>query len=310
MPQNKSCEDEEFLALIAQYGVAGTARHLGVDLRNTRRRLRKLENGTGFAYVRSRAGAYEQRLPLNIQDGIILIGSDAHFWPDERPTAFRGMCKFAIEMKDELRAVVLNGDVFDGPSISRHPPIGWENPPSVAQELVGVEACLDELQDSSPNAIHLWTIGNHDSRFENRLAKDAPQFNGVKGFRLADHFPDWKICWSIWVNDDLVIKHRFKGGIHATHNNTLWSGKSMATGHLHSLKVTPFSDYNGIRFAVDTGTLNNPYGPHTAYTEENPLNHRSGFAVITFHKGVLLWPELAYVIDEKHIGFRGKVIAV
>ena len=56
------------------------------------------------------------------------------------------------------------------------------------------------------------------------------------------------------VNGNVVIKHRMKGGIHAAHKNTLHAGTTMVTGHLHSLKVTPFSDYNGTRWGVDTGT--------------------------------------------------------
>jgi hypothetical protein len=34
-----------------------------------------------------------------------------------------------------LRAVVLGGDAFDFPAISRHPRIMWETQPSVAAEI-------------------------------------------------------------------------------------------------------------------------------------------------------------------------------
>jgi hypothetical protein len=84
----------------------------------------------------------------------------------------------------------------------------------------------------------------------------------------------------------------------------------MCTGHLHSLKVTPYSDYNGIRFGIDTGTLAEPDGPQFTYSELNPSNHRSGFAVLTFFNGQLLWPELVHSFDEGHIQFRGEVIDV
>jgi hypothetical protein len=147
-------------------------------------------------------------------------------------------------------------------------------------------------------------------RFENRLAERAPEYEGVAGFRLKEHFPRWDFGLSLWINDDVVVKHRFKGGIHATHNNTLWSGKSICTGHLHSLKVTPLADYNGNRFGIDTGTMSDPYGEHADYAEDNPLNHRSGFVVLTFHKGRLLWPEICHVLDADHVEFRGQVIKV
>jgi hypothetical protein len=79
---------------------------------------------------------------------------------------------------------------------------------------------------------------------------------------------------------------------------------------LHSLKVTPFSDYNGIRYGVDTGTLAEPDGPQFTYAELNPNNHRSGFAVLTFFNGELLWPELIHAFSEGCIQFRGEVIDV
>jgi hypothetical protein len=86
----------------------------------------------------------------------------------------------------------------------------------------------------------------------------------------------------------------------------------MFTGHLHSLKVTPYTDYNGTRFGVDTGTLaGGPQGPQfLAYLEDAPANWRSGFAVATFHKGRLMWPEVVAVFDDNHVEFRGKLYRV
>ena len=127
---------------------------------------------------------------------------------------------------------------------------------------------------------------------------------------MSDHIPDWEFCWACWPTQNVIVKHRFKGGIHATHNNTVNAGVSIVTGHLHSLKVTPFSDYNGNRYGVDTGTLAEPDGPQFTYGELNPTNHRSGFAVLTFFNGQLLWPELVHKFDEGLVEFRGEVIDV
>jgi hypothetical protein len=105
-----------------------------------------------------------------------------------------------------------------------------------------------------------------------------------------------------------VIKHRYKGGAHAPFNNTITAGVSIITGHLHSQKVSPFSDYNGTRYGVDTGCLADPY--HDAfqdYTEDNPKDWRSGFCVLTFHDGCLLPPELVTKWDEHHVYFRGSL---
>jgi hypothetical protein len=108
----------------------------------------------------------------------------------------------------------------------------------------------------------------------------------------------------------VVVKHRWKGGIHATHNNVVNAGLSIVTGHLHALKVTPFSDYTGNRFGVDTGTLAEPYGEQFGYMEENPANWRSGFIVLTFRDGRLLWPDVAHAFAPGKIEFRGKIYDV
>jgi hypothetical protein len=80
---------------------------------------------------------------------------------------------------------------------------------------------------------------------------------------------------------------------------------------LHSLKVTPFADYNGNRFGVDTGTLAEPNGPQFKdYLEDSPTNWRSGFAILTFHNGRLMWPELVHKWAEGQVEFRGKVYDV
>lgn len=302
--------DEEIIQAIGAYGMAGAARKLGVSERSLYIRRNRIELVTGNPikckpYRQSPAVVYPSRLPLDVRNGVVLVGSDAHYWPDMISTAHRALCYFIKELQP--KAVIMNGDVFDGASISRHPPLGWESKPTVKQELEAVTDRLHEIALAGRKAKLFWTSGNHDQRFEMKLAAQAGEFEGVAGFRLADHFPTWQMAMSIWVNDNVVIKHRCKGGVHATHNNTVTAGRSIVTGHLHSLKVTPFSDYDGTRYGVDTGTLSDPYGPHAAYGEDNPLNHRSGFAVLTFHNGRLLWPELVAVVDEETVEFRGKV---
>jgi hypothetical protein len=252
----------------------------------------------------------EGRQLVEVNDGVVLVGSDSHYYPGIISTAHRAFVHFCKELKPAV--VIKNGDEFDGATISRHPRIGWDEKPTVLQELKAVEERLTEISDACRTKRLYWPLGNHDARYETFLAANAPQFQGVDGFQLRHHFPEWRPCWSVWIGDT-VIKHRWKGGVHATHNNTVNSGKSMVTGHLHSLKVTPWTDYNGTRYGVDCGTLARPYGPQfNDYTEDNPVNWRSGFAVLTFWKGHLLPPEVVFVLDEERglVTFRGEVIRV
>lgn len=308
--------DEEFIALFQKFGPTKLAQIIEISVRNVHDRRARLELTYGQpikgpehpAQTERRASDILTRLPMDIQSGVVLVGSDAHYWPDVISPAHRAYLYLAKELQPVM--TLLNGDVFDGAKASRHPPIGWAKAPDLQAEVEAVDERLTEIREAAPKARRIWTRGNHDMRFESTLANVAPQFVRVKGFRLSDHFPEWEMCWSVWINDNVVIKHRFKGGIHATHNNTLYAGRTMVTGHLHSLKVTPFSDYNGTRFGVDTGTLADPYGEHADYSEDNPLNHRSGGVVLTFHAGKLLWPEPFHVLDQDHFEFRGKVIKV
>jgi hypothetical protein len=252
-----------------------------------------------------------KQVELGILDGCVVVFSDAHFIPSQRTTAFKGLL-WAIEHL-KPKAVICNGDAFDGASISRHDVTELPQT-SVVQELKATQGALGEIEEVAKAARHnvklLFTWGNHDIRFGNRLAQHAPQFKDVVGFKLTDHIPDWEFCWAVWPTEQCIIKHRYKGGIHATHNNTVNAGVSVVTGHLHSLKVTPFSDFNGVRFGCDTGTLAETDGPQFNYAELNPSNHRSGFAVLNFFNGELLWPEIAAKHSEGCIQFRGGVIDV
>ena len=312
----KRLPDHDFIETFRKSGIIGVAQLSGCSLTSVKTRRRNLERQHGITIKNPREHAIwsqienaQQKLQERVKDGIVLIGSDSHYWPGIVTTAHRAFVKFCRDMKPAV--IIKNGDELDFPGISRHAAIGWEERPRVVDEIECAKDRLAEIEDASKNSKLYWPLGNHDARFETRLAAIAPEYAKVHGVHLKDHFPRWKPCWSVWLNDDVVVKHRFKGGIHATHNNTLWSGKTIVTGHLHSLKVTPLSDYDGTRWGIDCGTLAEPYGPQFEnYTEQNPLNWRSGFIVLTFHKGRLLWPEIVYVRGEGEVEFRGKVIEV
>jgi hypothetical protein len=248
-------------------------------------------------------------VPLEITDGVVLIGSDSHYHPGIVSTAHRAFVAFCEELKPKI--VIKNGDELDGAKISRYAPIGWESRPNLKDEIEAVKERLAEIEAAALGAERVWPCGNHDARFETRLATLAPEYAKVHGVHLKDHFPKWKPCWQALINKTVVVKHRMKGGIHATRNNTLNAGRTIITGHLHSLKVAPLSDYNGTRWGVDCGSLADPYGEQFYnYTETSPLDWRSGFVVLTFAGGELMWPEVVFVRAPGKVDFRGKVYSV
>lgn len=306
-----ACSEVEFISKFQSMGATALAKHLGVSERSVYNRRNRLEKNGSAAITapRYKPSDVPGRLHAEIENGIVVVGSDFHYWPGEPSTAHRALVRFCKEMKPSI--VVANGDVLDGSTISRHPPIGWEDRPPLVNEIGAAKYRLGEIAVAAGKARRFWPLGNHDGRFETRLAHVASEYAKVNGVHLHDHFPDWESCWSLFLNDDVVVKHRFKGGIHATHNNTLWGGKTIVTGHLHSLKVTPLSDYNGTRFGVDTGCIADAYASaFTDYMEDNPRSWRSGFAVLTFRNGELLWPELVFARRKGEVEFRGKVYAV
>ena len=317
MPAQRVTNDEIAAALRVTNSPTQISKMLGITQRALITRLRSMgvpplppgRPKTTTPYILNRA---QGRIDVTVEDGVVIVGSDAHYMPGTVSTAHRALLKFIRELKP--RVVVMNGDVFDGGSISRYPRIGWDKKVSVMDELKAVDARLTEIENVAGPATLVWPMGNHDARYETFLAASAPQYEGVHGFSLKDHFPKWQACWGLWINQDTcptVVKHRFKGGIHATRNATLNSGVNIITGHLHSLKVAPLTDYNGTRYGVDTGTLADPYDTQFSdYTELNPVDWRSGFVVLTFWKGELLMPELVFVRGEGVVEFRGKVLEV
>lgn len=319
MPRRRiNLSDEHFVLHYQTRGPSHLAKMWGVTLRSIHAHRIRVEGRLGIKIVAADTRDIEipqvcERLEIPMTDGVVIVGGDAHYWPGDDSTAHRAFVRFGKELKPAI--VVMNGDAADFPGISRHPPIGWENIPTIEDELAYLQIKMGEIVSASPRARHIWPLGNHDARFNTRLAMVASEFAGVTGTRLVHHFPEWEPTWAVAIGgrDGAVIKHRFKGGIHATHNNTLWAGRTLISGHLHSQKVTPFTDYNGTRWGVDTGTIANPLSHQFRhYTEDNPLNWRSGFVVLTWQDGRLLPPELVSVLDEDGgvIHFRGKTLKV
>ena len=316
MPAARYSEGE-FVELFRTLGPRRMARQTGLPIQAIMQRRQRIEQTRGVeltgpnvqvgGYAKVPAPLGSARIELDVREGTVLVASDAHYWPGEETLMHRALTQFAKELKP--RALILNGDVMDFPAISRHARIGWEHRPQVIEEIEWAQDKLHELAQASGQARKIWTLGNHDARFESRLANLAPEYAKLHGFHLHEHFPLFEPCWSVWVNDHTVVKHRFRGGIHAVHNNLLWSGKNIITGHLHSAQVRPLTDYNGTRWGVDSGCLAEPSArAFLDYTEDNPKNWRSAFAVLTFHQGMLMCPELILKWDEQHVQFRGEII--
>ena len=251
--------------------------------------------------------------PHNVRRGIdidkvkrVIVFSDAHF-TDTTTTAFKALLMMIDTFKPEV--IICNGDAFDGQVLSRFPSINYDAKPSVLEELKYCREHLDEIEKHRPPGCRLvWTLGNHDMRYEAWLVNKVPEYSGVDGFSLKYHFPNWETCWSFWIGEETVVKHRYKGGRTAGYSNLMAAGNTnIITGHTHVLCVSPISGYQGTFFGVQTGCLADPMSSTFEYCEDSPKDWRSGFVMLSFDQGRMLMPELIMVSDEQNgeFEFRG-----
>lgn len=271
----------------------------------------KGNNAFGSHNWQTEAPAYTPRIKMNIRDGYIVAFSDCHIWPGIRSFATDALMMVLKELKPKI--VVCNGDVFDGASISRHDPLGWVKLPRVIDELSATKAFLAEVERITPKAEHILCAGNHDSRFDRRLASEISEFEDVPGMRLQDHLKEWRFCYSFLVNEDTepsYFIHANRGGVHAPRNNVLAAGCTTFTGHLHSQKIMPVSTILEEQDGVDCGMLADKDGPQFAYTSSRPTDWREGFAVQRYDKDGWRYPaevcRIKYSRKVKRAVFRGE----
>ena len=316
----------DFAATWARLGRAPeVAQALGLSLRATQGRRARLI-AKGYNLPTAPAPGYENHVPIDyravgfaytmvqhyaVPDGAVVVSSDHHYWPGIVPVAHRALLKVLRIVKPRLK--ILNGDVFDGSTVNRHPPLGWAERPSAVDELHACQERVGEIEQALPRGCErLWVVGNHDERFDRTLATQAPQFAGLQGTRLADHFHGWEFTRTAWINRQtdhpVIAMHNFANGIHAGYNNAMKSGVTIVTSHTHALECKPYNDLRGRRYGVQTGTVADIDGPQFEYAGNRPSQACSGFAVLTFRDNHLLCPELCQVIDGK-AWFRGEVVS-
>jgi hypothetical protein len=319
---NYSVTDEQFISCWNEMGSPTlVAQKLKMAVRSVHHRRRSIEFKYQMDLVLTNPQRTGPQIPkieqvegnvrrgINIEKGRVIVFSDAHFQPNEVTTAYKALLLMLKEFKGEIKAIVANGDIFDGSQASRHPRINWSQTPTVKEELEACQEFMGGIEKLAGNAELIWTLGNHDARFETFLSNAGiTTYEGVLGFSLKDHFPLWKSCWSFWVNEDTCIKHRWKGGFGATRSNSLNSGTNMITGHTHNLSAFPITDYNGTRWGVQTGCLADPHSSaFIHYIEDAPTDWRSGFVLLSWENSKMLMPELVMVSGEDEFEFRGCV---
>lgn len=247
---------------------------------------------------------FERVRNFDVRDGHVVVFSDPHFYPDHTETAMDALLEVIKEFKP--LAVVCGGDALDSTQLSHFDPTrGWHKPPSVREQVECMADCMDRIKRAAgKGAITAMTLGNHDARFSRYLAVRAPEWEDMPGTRLEDFIPAWPLSWAIMLNDSTVIRHRNQAGM--LHLQGQKAGVHYIHGHLHRLNVHALAQYNKFTFSVDCGSFADPNSDAFDYAEGGPP-HVQGFAVLTYRKRELMWPELCY-IQKGNAYFRGKPI--
>lgn len=327
-----SYDRDEFIAAWKRFG--GNARliseALGIAQRNVLQRRANLanqgivlhtikgspnrgNNGYGRQDWGAESRPYRARQTATIKNGVMVVFSDAHYWPGEPSIAHQAL--IILLRKLNPRLLIANGDVFDGASISRHDVLGWQKLPTVIEELDAAKTRLAELERAAPKAQRFMTVGNHDSRFDRRLATEISEFEGVPGMRLEDHLQGWPMSYSVLINegiDPVFVVHNIRGGMHAPFNNAKATGCTVITGHLHSQKAQPVTtllhDWEGI----DAGCLADRDHAAFSYRMDRPADWRSGFVVMTFDEEGRHLPSefcrIQWLKDRARAIFRGEIV--
>lgn len=313
--------DGEFIELWNEHqSVSTLSKMLKTSERAIYARRRRLETRQSIELTSKNFNTHvEKRNYRNIVrrvKGEVIIFSDAHVWSNE-PFQPAYWCMLQQIRELQPSTIIANGDIFDCASISRFPASGFDDIPTIAQELETAKLFLSNIEKAAPrNCSLIFTIGNHDQRWATRLATVAKEWKGVKGLELKDHFPSWDFAWSVVLNEgvdggETLIKHRMSNGIHGAYYNVLRSGVHVVTGHSHALKAVPYNDFRRRRWAVECGMLSAlpiNAGSKFLYAEDNVSQNTVGWCLLTYDQNYkLLPPELVeQSSDDNRVYFRGK----
>lgn len=256
----------------------------------------------------------------------VIVGSDFHSWFVD-PFALRVFLD-TIEMV-QPNVVVLNGDVFDFPQISRHRKLPGHFSLNLQDEIdFGVREIMAKVRKAAPDAEILLVIGNHEYRLVTYLADTAPEFAALRTLRFGellglDALKIGLVCrqnflapydrqkkrelqenWYV-IEDSLVVTHGISCAKFAADEQLKRYQKSGTSGHTHRPQLITAN-------SLGTGALSWTSTPMMAgfavgrdYVSE-PSAWQMGFGVFSIHvKSRTVVPQLV-LVGEHFASFAGR----
>jgi predicted phosphodiesterase len=180
------------------------------------------------------------------REGKILILSDLHI-PYHSLSSIRLAIRYG---KDQgVNGILLNGDICDFYEVSRH-----DKDPSkkkVVEEIHLTRAFLAELRRLFPSAKIVYKIGNHETRLERYVMKNAPALQGIEQLQLRELLHMRELDIDCVENNQLLnigqlaILHGNEfntggGGVNVARSLRLKAGANVLFGNFHKTQ----SDYS------------------------------------------------------------------
>jgi len=114
------CSEEEFIRLCKTMKPAEIAQHLNIATRKVYERRKAIEQRREISLSYQSDPEYSAIRSIRLDTGVVIVGSDAHYWPKTVPTMHRAMLELCKRLKP---AVVVAGDDgyarLDGVAIRR-----------------------------------------------------------------------------------------------------------------------------------------------------------------------------------------------
>jgi len=153
----KKVEDEEFIAVWKELGSpAKISDRIGLTLRNVYERRRVIEKKYNILLPTkdARFTLPENRKRATLEtEGYVIVFSDAHFMPGEPSAGFNALLKLIKTLKP--KAIIANGDILDGKTISKYGPMDWEPVTSLRDELEAVQWHMDKIVKACKGLVYL-----------------------------------------------------------------------------------------------------------------------------------------------------------
>lgn len=205
--------------------------------------------------------------------------SDIHY-PFEDKVAVSLVTAFLKDFHPDT--LILNGDMYDMPSISKYAMRRTEllKTPTIQSQLDYGNGEVSKLIDAASAKDNKFCLGNHEDRWELYLGTEAKALASLRCLEFDKVFNldgiDWKKYGSgFWLNSRLFIHHGTRINVNYTENERQEAGASTITGHKHQQRVTYFQDRSRIYKNIGQGCLCELDVPYL----RTPPNWTQGFVV-------------------------------